>query len=669
MVKPPDSAAPPRAEQPDAPVLTGNHTLAFPRIGRTDAGVHSLNVLHRGLRGLVEWAAARDDAADAPPLLAVRVEGDADAGPPLDWQLLDGWVPSYRGRHGKLRLTGTICAPGGTLPVVRGGVIALEVANEGVTDATAEIVLEGAWRWSLLSIASTRPLHGDNRLIRSADGNGVVLEAGGTAAGAALAVRAGFRGGTGATADAPDFEVSHGVGDFAPLEPGDEIGVPNGTMLRFRIRRRVTLPPRRRATIAFYIGAGTERDGALNGATALHRTGADELIHIARLDLARLGRRADDPALGAVLNRNLLYACQSAVARAIDDDLLYPVASRSRGHGSTAVVNERAALLWTLPALLLVDDFLARELLLRMFEQYASRSGEPRKYVDGAMLAPGLQLDGILAYPLALDGYVRTTRDESILDEPVVQEMLRECDEVLFSLLHPEAFLCGGEMLPSGEPADHEFQSYGNVLAWAYASALPRIRRAHPDEPPARFDGAGPEIAAAIWQRCTADIDGSPVLGYSSDLEGGVAIYDDPDGSLALLPHLGFCGADDPIWADTMELLRSPRYPLWIHNVPFPGLAGRSAPGVPRMAGLCAELLGPRAAAALDVIRRLPLHGGIAAEAYDAHTGEPAAAPFAAAHAALLAWSLDHALRAAGKAERKGSRNSDRKADQRGRRR
>jgi uncharacterized protein len=240
---------------------------------------------------------------------------------------------------------------------------------------------------------------------------------------------------------------------------------------------------------------------------------------------------------------------------------------------------------------------------------------------------------------------------------------------VLFSLLHPEAFLCGGEMLPSGEPADHEFQSYGNVLAWAYASALPRIRRAHPDEPPARFDGAGPEIAAAIWQRCTADIDGSPVLGYSSDLEGGVAIYDDPDGSLALLPHLGFCGADDPIWADTMELLRSPRYPLWIHNVPFPGLAGRSAPGVPRMAGLCAELLGPRAAAALDVIRRLPLHGGIAAEAYDAHTGEPAAAPFAAAHAALLAWSLDHALRAAGKAERKGSRNSDRKADQRGRRR
>jgi hypothetical protein len=119
-------------------------------------------------------------------------------------------------------------------------------------------------------------------------------------------------------------------------------------------------------------------------------------------------------------------------------------------------------------------------------------------------------------------------------------------------------------------------------------------------------------------------------------------VYDDPDGSLALLPSLGFCDVADPVWGDTLELLRSRRYPLWLDDAPFPGLARRSAPGVPRLAALCADLLGPRRDAALAVLRRLELPGGIAADAYGAQSGRAVEGPYAAALAGFLASSIEY---------------------------
>ena len=130
------------------------------------------------------------------------------------------------------------------------------------------------------------------------------------------------------------------------------------------------------------------------------------------------------------------------------------------------------------------------------------------------------------------------------------------------------------------------------------------------------------------------------VIGYASDLRGNVAIYDDPAGSLRLLPHLGFCAQDDPIWSNTMELLHSRVYPLWHGERAFPGLAGRSRPGLASLAGLCSDLLTARRDAALRTLRGLRLDGGFAAEAYDPDTGHGAAGPFSASVAGFLAWTL-----------------------------
>lgn len=613
--------------------FTGNHYVAAPRISSTDASVHSLNVLHRGLGGLVSWSAGQAGTLRE-PLLRVRLAVDGVDLPleALRWERIDRWIPRWRAQlSSDLAVTGTICFPGGPDPVIRGGVWTIEAENRGRQERAVEIMIDCVWRYSLLELASARPLHTTNRLVRGLLHEGVALETGPESHGVAIAFTAGSGGALRWTRDDEAW---------SDPDPGAELQAETGALLRFQLTRSLAVRAGRSASAAFYVGAASERDGALATAEYHARIGADELVRLARLDLSRLARRTRDPAFAGLLNRNLLFACYAGLARAIDDDRIYFVRSRDPLHGGCAVFNEREALLWLLPALTAADAFMAREALLRAFEQYSHRAGERWHYLDGGVLAPGFCLDQFVAYAVALDRYAREARDTSILDEPLVQDVLRELDEILFHRLDGEHFLCATELLPSGEKADYPFVVYDNALVWAYAESLPRIWRRRQGEPPPRFEKSGEEIAAALWQRCTVEMDGMRVLGCASDLRGGIAIYDDPAGSLRLLPHLGFCEADDPIWSNTMDLLHSKVYPLWLGGRAVPGLAGRSRADRGSMAALCADLLTTRRDAALQTLRRLRLEGGVACETYDPDTGRTLDGPFDAPLAAHLAWAL-----------------------------
>jgi hypothetical protein len=625
--------------------ITGNHTLALTHIARQTGAIHAINVLHRGLLGLLEWTAEREPDSGAEPLLKpfVRVDGRDLPIDGLRWERLDRWIPSFQAETPDLALTGTMCAPGGYDPLVRGGVYLLEVRTRG-RDLTVDVGLTGCWRWTRRCGASARPLHAARALARVAAAHGVALE---VESGAALAVA----GGSGTR-----YEWAGADGAWAPAAPGAELSAPSGETLRFRLTRTVTVRSGRRSAVAFYLGVAAERDGALATAAHLATIGHAELIRLARLDLARIVRSGRESQLLARLNRNLVFCHYCSVARAVDDERLYPVRSRTTQHGSTAVFDERATLLWALPAITTADPFLAREVLVRAFEVYSDRPGQRTRYVDGGILAPGFALDQLCAYGLALERYVTTTGDETLLDEPLVQDVLREIDEHLWSRLHPQVFLCSTELLPSGDRADQPYAAYGNALVWRLARAVPAIWRGGRGDAPARLASAEDEIEAGFWQRCTAEVDGLQVIACTSDLEGHVTVYDDPHGSLRMLPHLGFCTEDDPIWSNTMDLLHSHGYPLWLGGRPHPGLAGRASPEQASFAALCGDLLTGRRTQALDVLRRLTLEADLACTAWDPDSGEGSIGPFDAALAGFLAWALDSA--------REG-KSSDRKANRR----
>lgn len=603
--------------------VTGNHTLAFPFVSPEDGGIARANVLSRNANGLVEWAPPEGGALLAPRF---RVRG-ADLRPgPLVWDHLEHWIPRFRATlPGGIGVQGTLCAPAGFDLSLRGAVYLFEVSNRGDAEQEIEVALEGAWSWSLRTLLSSRPLRTRNRIVRQ--GNALVLEAGDAAA---LALLPGPGDGGGVAAALAGRE----------LEDGEEASASNGDPIRLRAWRRIRLAPGRRATVSFFLAVAPERDGALATASYLRTVGGSELVRRGRLELARLTRKLDAGDLAALFNRNLLFNYFFAVGRAVDDDRFYAVCSRSPVAPGAGVFREREALLWSLPALTLADPALARELLLSSLEQHSHRAGEDVHYLDGGVLAPGLGVSALCAYGVALDRYIHEAADDSLRDEPLVQDVLRELDVLLYSRLHPEVFLAASDVLPSGEAADHPYVTFDNAMLWAFCGALDRVWVPEEGEDRPQLSGGVEEVAAAIWQNCVTGVAGLDVLAWSVDLEGEAALYDDPGGSLALLPSLGFCEPDDPIWRNTMDFLRSPRYPLHLGGAAFPGEASRRHPGAASLAAVCAELLGPRRDEALALLRRLPLEGGLACATYDPATGSPAGGRQFGALAGFLAWAL-----------------------------
>ncbi|HEU5208863.1 MAG TPA: hypothetical protein VFU06_05575 [Longimicrobiales bacterium] len=615
--------------------ITGNHyvTLCLD----DEAAVQRVNVLHAGLGGLLEWS-CNTGTEDGPGLLrpVVMRAGEPLATGRFTHERVDRWIPQYRADpFPDLSLRVTAFGPGGYDPIVRGAVLLFELENHANIEQTLQVGVEGVWAWSQLHIRTPRPLHAPNRISEGDSRHpGIALEAGPIASGAAL----------GLCVEGSDvhYEIADaGVGRRASV-PGEAHTVHNGVPITFRALGTLRLRPGGRARLAVHIGVAPERDGALATAGRMARLGAQQLLRNARLELARLARRSDQVALSELLNRNLTFNYYCGVARGVDDDFIYPLASRSPLHGETAVVSEREALLWTLPALCETDPQLARELLLRIYELFSDRPGFHARYVNGAVLDPGLSVANLCAYGIAVDQYVATTEDATVLDEPTIQDGLRDIDELLFSRLHPEIFLARGEVLPDGAPADQPYVTWDNVLLWAFVRALDRIW-ALPDPP--RLQNAADELAGTIWSRCTVEVEGSNVLACSTDLERDAAIYDDPVGSLRLLPFLEFCEFDDPVWTDTMSLLRSRRYPLWHGERAFPGEASRRDPDHAVLAALCADLLADRSQDAQALIQRLRLPGGIACDAYDVDTGDAARGVHAAAAAGFLGWALTRAMR------------------------
>lgn len=608
--------------------LTGNHYICLPIIEGADAAIPSVTALHSALAGVIAWA--------GDPLLGVRVAIDGVDQPlqELRWERLDRWIPRARARlRDECELTLTLCAPAGYDPLIRGAFIDIELRSTSARDRPVEVSLEVHWRSTQLHVRTGRPLPGIARVAASPHSPGLALEVGSVPFGAALGIAAG---------DSKALQLAGDEGGtIAPLGGAAEHAATDGQALVARVVQMDVLRAKRSSRVTYYLGLGRDRDSALANTDHLRRLGPEGMLRRGRFALSQLVRRGDDPGSSELLNRNLLFNHFFAVGRGLDDDRLHAVTSRSPLHGTTAVYNERDALLWTLPALTLNDPLLARELLVRAFEVFSGAPAQPGRYIDGGILAPGFVLDQLLAYPLALARYAREAEDESILDEPIVQDVLREIDAALYNRLHRDVLLAETELLDPDEPADFPYPTVGNVLLWSYCTLLPRIWRALEGEPPASFEGAAEEVAAAIWQRCTVDVDGAPVLVSSTNLQGDAAVYDDPAASLALLPQLGFCDVEDPIWRNTMELLRSQAYPLWHDRAPFPGLASRAAPGTAMLAGLCAELLGKGRERALRTLRTLPLPDGVACEQYDPQTGECTRGTHAAALAGFMAWALD----------------------------
>ena len=378
--------------------LTGNHWLALPCIDPADGSLRALGVLHRGARSAVEIAGAPAFLDGGGPALlrpTLRVDGtDIALGTSeLAWERAMEWIPTFTASVGSLLVRGTLFAPYGRDADVAGAVYALAIDNRATAAVHVEVAFEGTLGHRQMRVRTPRAAD-DAHVVATALDGVVLLE------GAALP-------GLAAMAVAAD-------GD-ARVETHESSYV---------IRQGITIPAGGRAHAAVYVAVGPERDGAQATVAVMRRRGWSELLAATRDALRSLEQTVGHEGVDRLINRNLLFAYFYGAGRAIDDGHCYLVRTRAPWHGRGVTVREWEALWWTLPAVQLADAPLARELLLRACEVLGYAPGKGVHYFDGTMFEPGFTLEGLAAYALATDRYIRETNDDRIVEEPILADTL-----------------------------------------------------------------------------------------------------------------------------------------------------------------------------------------------------------------------------------------------------
>jgi hypothetical protein len=575
--------------------LTGNHWLAIPCIHPADGSVHALGVVHRGARAAVEFAGGADFMdGRAPALLKpiVEIDGrvhDLSAGT-MAWERALEWLPTFTCTLGDVVVRGTLFAPYGRDADLAGAVYAIALESRGQARSIS-LRMEGTLGHRQLRVRSARPVGDDSLVGRGSEGL-VLLEGSAQPGLAALAI----------TADAAaDIAIS-----------GNQ----------FSLTRTLLLDAGGQAHLAFYVAAGPERDGAEATAAVLRRRGWRSLLAGTRDALQQLEQSTGSEGVDRLINRNLLFAYFFGVARALDDAHYYLVRTRAPWHGAGVTVRDWDALMWTLPAVQLADAGLARELLLRMCELHGYAPGRGVHYLDGTLFEPGFALEGVAAYPIAIDRYARDSGDGAIVDEPAIGDVLYLANDDLHDRRDPRVPLYASEVTPGNEPVAYPYTLHANA---AVAQALEILRRTL-DEETSRAVEDPAAVRAAIKRHFAPERDQKGILRAAIDLVGESARDDVPGASAVWLPLYETLDRTDSLYRRTVKAI--PReHAVLVREI------GR--------------LLGPEAEEILQWLRRAPLHGGLAAEFVD-ENGVAVANAGDAALSGLLAWTAWFAVHALG---------------------
>lgn len=612
---------------------TGNLWFALPRIMVPPGGVDRLAFLMMSHRGLIELRSGTDQ-----PLIRadVRREGrslfeGAQA------EAVADWVPTYRGAINGIRVTLTWLAPLDD----RGVIGRLEATNTGATAAEVELVFELRWGATLVATYESEPLDGRLSLDPNAWGDGISL--------AWVTSRTELALGVGRPAEGGSWHLRFVRPDGSVAwegEPttGDRRRHGPGVAAELHLRRRVALAPGESVVFELHISVARDTKAACFDTRYLREQGWERLYTRTLERLAALNRNvpaplAADPQLGPLARRNRLFCYFYSLGRTLDTEELAPVTSRSSDYYVSAAYWDRDSLLWSFPTILDMDSGTAAEMLRVAFGRQGGNIGVHSRFIDGSMYEPGFELDELVAPLIALERYIDATGDETIIEQAGVAARLPRIEHELRRRRHPTLPLVATEYLPTDDLDPHPYCIYDNVLLWRGLGTLARVlRRLGRGADADRYVQWRDALRAAIFDHGVARVDGQRLFAWSTDLAGNFRLYDEPPGSLLLLPWHGFCHPADPIWQATLAWIYSSRNEHYFAE--WDEIGCKHAPH-PWILAVANSLLVPqRREPALRLLRRARMDDGLACESIDEHTGVVRTGR----HFATCAGFLTHAL-------------------------
>lgn len=614
---------------------TGNEYISIPDISALTGGVQSVGFMHKGFRACVELRGGPDV-----PLLQPVVEIDGRELPSshIHYDQVSYWVPRFIIPTPELTATSTVFAPLDR----RGFVCVLELENQSSQTIEVRAGWRGCWQSSHIAAGLSRRVSGAKyaNISYRSSASTLIAEEGNDKK--ALVVE--FRGNIPlyAMAFVADRNVTCRVcnseGHCLTERTEEGISATAGSPLSYELTERFAIAPSEKRCLAIYVGIGLEELSAAASAQEMRCQGWQRLLAnlIGWLDKHAL--RCDDPLLERLMNINSFYNYFYAQATTLDTEELVLTSARSLESDLCGVYRDRDAMRWSLPAVLQINWAQARKMLIYAFTTQLANVGVYSRFIDGIALEPGLALDQLCAPLRALQMYLETTGDMSILFDRRVQAGVNTIKDIMMVQRNPHTVLFETLLTPSGEVAKYPYMCFPNVLAWRIlldlAALYDRIKDLdRVDEAEALSN----RLRAEIQEHFVVPGPMGDMFARSVDLEGNFELGDDPEGSLTLLSYFGFCSSDDGIYRNTVAWINSE------HNVLRESAREAHRLSIP---DLINDLLCSHNPEALDFLRRAELDDGIACNWVETSKGAAVAGYANAACAGFLACGLRRALSA-----------------------
>ena len=563
--------------------VTGNEFLSLPTIRESDGAVEGVTFLYMQVKGLLEL---RGNAG----LIRPYWELD-ECRLPLrpTWSRDHCWIPSFTAEEQELRFSCTYLTPVGE----RGLILRLTVQNLGSAAHAVRFGTEGEWAHTLHEINETTELT-DGREVYESGWNHMFI----------FSQKPGL----------PLFAFAPCISDPQQFAEIDQQGQWSQKGFSYDIFRQTILQPGEQAMLDIPWGVGYDGVAASTSAKELLRQGFETVYDRTVRWLSAREKHLTDPKLTELLNTNLFFAFFYASGRTVDTEELCLMTSRSPRYYVSAAYWDRDSLLWAFPAILAVDSAYAREILTYVFHRQARNFGVHSRFIDGTMLEPGFELDELCAPVVALNRYTEQTGDEAFSKQSFVQEALQTILCRLHEKRHPSTPLYETFLQPTDDMHNYLYLTYDNALVCYVLKALAKLL-----DRPELMDEAD-KTRQAIYEHCVKEQNHKPFFAWSVDLNGHYDIYDEPPGSLLLLPFYGFCEAEDPIWQNTAAMIRDESYALSFAGHSIAEIGCKHAPH-PWILSICNSLLSGHADSALLHLSRTPLDNGVACESVNEDTG------------------------------------------------
>ena len=596
--------------------LSGNEYLSLPAIDPFTGGIESLNVIHMGSCGLLEFCGSEDKSLIQPSL---KIDGEEQKlHGKMNWFYRHYWQPSFYSRGNGWKLSGKIIAP----PGYRGGIYLLNLKNNSSAELNVQLGFNGTWKGMYRTVFKRNELNGKKFIYWEKWTASLVMGLSSPLPLTALAV------------SAPGSKWTYSLGK-------------EESKVFYSSNSSFTLPPGGTRHFALYFGLNIDSDGASTTVVDLKRRGWENLEKEQVSWLKERCYRIDIPLLNSILNRNLFFNYFFALGTSLDTEELVPLTSRSPRYYVSAAFWSRDALLWSFPAVLLADQERGREMLLAVFQRHLKRAGEHAHYINGSLLYPGMELDQLCAYVWAVKQYVDFTGDLGIFKHEEICRGLGLLLKKLMSQKDPVSGLYFTFLDPCDDPPRYPFLIYNNALVWCVLQFFSRLSSWGVWEETFTynetgenidFESAARELREAIYKHGVVEGPFGPMFSWSVDGEGGYELYDTPPGSLQLLAYYGFCSRSDEMYRNTVGWIRSSYNPYNHHRATFKEVGCRHASNPWPMAA-ANDLLGENQGR-INFLLRAGMDSGFACETIHPNEGTASTGLAFASAAGFIAYAL-----------------------------